>query len=406
MALLTYEYRLYPRRAEVKRLEQMLEQGREVYNAALAECKTFYEANGKGRTALSQWDYFREWRKQDGILLNASSVQHLLRRLDKAYSAFFRRIKAGETPGHPRFKGKDRFNSFEYTYGDGCKLNYDERFDRFTLYVQHVGEVKVKLHRLLPDCANVKHVLIKRKASGWYVYLQLEVPPQDVQPSQNPAVAGDVGLLRLLTLSDGAEVDNPRWLRNSLAKLRRAQRRLSRRKQGGNRRKKARQQVALLHEHVANTRKDFWHKTTRTLVNTYGAIALEDLASSSGRRLNFMLQNGHLSRSAHDAGLGTFYTLLDSKAANAGVQIVRVDPAYTSQVCSGCGGLVEKVLSVRVHCCPHCGLTIDRDVNAARNIFRLAFECARTERSGVNVVPLSAPSGTGKHMRSLRSRFL
>lgn len=402
-SLLTYEYRLYPRRAEVKRLEQMLEQGRLVYNFALEVCKNTYQATGKGVKALSLWQHFRDWRNSlpdDERLLNASSVQHLLRRLDKAYSAFFRRVKAGETPGHPRFKGADRFNSLEYTYGDGCKLTYDERFDRFTLYVQNVGDVKVKLHRLLPVGATIKHVILKRKASGWYVYLQLEVPQSDVQPNGKPAVAGDVGLLRLLTLSDGTEVDNPRWMRGSLSKLRRAQRRLSRRQKGSRRRKQARQQVALLHEHVANTRKDFWHKTTRTLVNRYGAIALEDL------NLNFMLHNRLLSRSAHDAGLGMFYTLLDSKAANAGVQIVRVDPAYTSQVCSECGCVVEKALSVRVHCCPHCGLTIDRDLNAARNIFALAFKSAWIEPSGVNVAPLPAPSGNGKRKRSLRSRLL
>lgn len=400
MATLTYEYRLYPRRAEVKRLEQMLEQGREVYNAALAECKAFYAANGKGIKALSQWNYFREWRKQDGILLNASSLQHLLRRLDKAYSAFFRRLKAGETPGHPRFKGADRFNSLEYTYSDGCKLNYDEKLDRFTLYVQNVGDVKVKMHRLLPAGANIKHVVLKRKASGWYVYLQLEVLQPHMQPNGEPAVAGDVGLLRLLTLSDGTEIDNPRWLRSSLAKLRRAQRRLSRRKKGSQRRRKARQQVALLHEHIANTRKDFWHKTTRQLVNTYGVIALEDLSP------RFMLQNRHLSLSAADAGLGMFQQMLASKAANAGCELRWVRAAYTSQACSGCGCLVEKALSVRIHCCPHCGLTIDRDLNAARNIFALAFECARIERSGVNVAPLSAPSGVGKRKRSLRSRLL
>jgi putative transposase len=400
-SLLTYEYRLYPRRAEVKRLEQMLEQGRLVYNFALEVCKNTYQATGKGVKALSLWQHFRDWRNSlpdDERLLNASSVQHLLRRLDKAYAAFFRRIKAGEKAGHPRFKGYDRFNSVEYTYGDGVKLVQDG--DRTLLYVHRIGNLKVKFHRPLPDGAIVKHVVLKRKASGWYVNLQLEVPTPDVQPSQNPAVGGDVGLLRLLTLSDGTEIDNPRWLRSSLAKLRRAQRRLSRRKKGSCRRKKARQQVALLHEHVANTRKDFWHKTTRTLVNTYGAIGLEDLS------LNFMLQNGHLSLSAHDAGLGMFYTLLNSKAANAGCTVVRVDPAYTSQVCSDCGCLVEKALSVRIHDCPHCGLSIDRDLNAARNIFALAFKSAWIEPSGVNVAPLSSSQGGGKRKRSLRSRLL
>ncbi|MDX2138328.1 MAG: helix-turn-helix domain-containing protein, partial [Chloroflexota bacterium] len=123
----TYKYRLYPRKAEVRALETMLEQGREVYNAALAECKMHYEATGKGIKAGEQWDYFREWRKQPGILLNAASLSRILRRVDKAYAAFFRRVRAGETPGHPRFKPSQRFNSLDYTYGDGCKLNVDKQ---------------------------------------------------------------------------------------------------------------------------------------------------------------------------------------------------------------------------------------------------------------------------------------
>lgn len=145
----------------------------------------------------------------------------------------------------------------------------------------------------------------------------------------------------------------------------------------------------MLHEHVANTRRDSWHKTTTWLVHTYSAIALEDL------NLSFMLRNGHLSRSAHDAGLGLFYTLLDSKAAKAGCLVARVDPAYTSQICSACGRVVDKAVCVRVHVCPDCLLTIDRDLNAARNIFRLAFKSARIEPSGVNVDQWA--------MRSLRS---
>jgi len=148
----TYEYRLYPRRAEVKALNRLLEQHREVYNRALEQCKNGYEATGKGQRALSQWPYFRDWRNRfDDLMLNASSLQHTLRKLDKAFGAFFRRVKAGETPGYPRFKGQDRLKSVEYTYGDGCKLEYDDAFDRFVLQVQNVGAVKVKLHRFLPD---------------------------------------------------------------------------------------------------------------------------------------------------------------------------------------------------------------------------------------------------------------
>jgi putative transposase len=385
--LLTYEYRLYPRRTERKRLDTMLWHGRMVYNFALEVCKNTYEATGERIKPLALWQYFRDWRNQlpdDERLLNASSLQQILRRLDKAYAAFFRRVKAGETPGYPRFKGRDRFNSLEYTYSDGCKLNIGEK--RTTLYVQNIGEVKVRFHRPLPACATIKHVVIKRKASGWYTCLQLDVPDVEFVANGKPAVGADIGLLHLLTLSDGTTIDNPRWLRTALAKLRVSQRRLSRRVKGSKRRHKARQHVALLHEQVANTRKDFWHKTTHHLVNTYGMIVIEDISP------RFMLANRHLSLSASDAGWGMFRQLLESKAAKAGSQVMALNPAYTSQVCSSCGALVPKDLTVRVHTCPCCHLVLDRDQNAALNILKSAW----IEPSGVNVQETTLP-------RSLRS---
>ena len=390
----TYQYRLYPRRAERRALDLLLEQSREVYNAALAQCKGAYETAGKHQTGINQWSYFRDWRNTYAdLILNATSVQQILRRLDKAYSAFFRRIKAGEKePGHPRFKGRNRFNSLEYTYSDGVKLVYDEAFDRFVLYVQNVGNIKVKAHRFLPDGAAIKHVVLKRKATGWYVCLMLDMPDVDVCPNGLPAVGGDVGLLRLLTLSDGTQIDNPRWLRDALAELRRAQRRLARRVKGSQRRRNARVLTAKLHEHVANVRRDFWHKVTTWLVNTYGLIALEKL------NLAFMTRNSHLSLSAHDAGLGIFRQLLDSKAENAGCHVTLVAPAYTSQVCSGCGAIVEKVLSVRVHVCPDCFLELDRDINAARNILSLALKSAWIGPSAVNVAAVQGK----RRLRSCR----
>jgi len=390
MRVLTYEYRLYPRRREVALLERLLEQGREVYNAALAQCKIAYQTTNKHQSALSQWPYFREWRHAcRDVVLNASSVQHILRRVDKAYAGFFRRLKANQTPGHPRFKGESRFNSLEYTYGDGLKLHYDDRYDRFVLHVQHVGEIKVKLHRFVPADATIKHAVVKRRPSGWYVCLMLELPEQEAKPNEKPAVGVDMGLLRLLTLSDGTMVDNPRWLRAAQAELRVAQRRLSRRKKGSSRRAMARCIVAKRNEHVANSRRDFWHKVTYQLVHTYGLIALEQLA------LAFMTRNPHLALSAHDAALGAFQTTLAHKAVNAGSRVVFVNPAYTSQACSGCGEIVEKDLSVRVHVCPACQLELDRDLNAARNILTRALNSARTEPSGANVDP--------EVMRSLRS---
>jgi putative transposase len=364
-----YEYRLYPRRHERVLLEQMLEQHREVYNAALQECKNRYELTHKHQTAISQCDYFREWRKQDGILLNASSLQQTLRRLDKTYNDFFRRMNAGKKSGPPRIKGVNHFKSFEYTYGDGCKLVYDDCYDRFVLYIQNVGNIKVKLHRFLPSGAKIKRIILKRKATGWYVFLMLQMPDlKQMEPNGLPLVGGDMGLLRLLTLSDGTQIDNPRWLRTSLESLRRAQRRLSRAQKGSHRRKGNRLIVAKLHEHIANTRRDFWHKLTYWLVRTYGLIALEKLD------LAFMTRNLHLSLSAHDAALGTFQALLSYKAVDAGCAVEFVNPKYTSQKCSGCGEIVKKALSVRVHSCHHCRLELDRDVNAAINILNLALQ--------------------------------
>ncbi|MEP7286736.1 MAG: transposase [Chloroflexota bacterium] len=394
---LTYEYRLYPRKVERERLERLLDQSREVYNAALAQCKTAYEATGKHQTALKQWPYFRDWRNTfPDLLLNASSVQHTLRGVDKAYAAFFRRLKDGETPGHPRFKGQTHFKSFEYTYGDGCKLDYEATLDRMVLTVQNVGSLKIKLHRFLPTGATVKHVILKRKATGWYVFLQLEVAPHQLPlPLCNglPHVGGDMGLLRLLTLSDSTEIDNPRWLRQALADLRRAQRTLSRAEKGSQNRKDKRLIVAKLHEHIANQRRDFWHRLTSWLVKHYGLIALEQL------NLSFMTHNLHLSLSAHDAGLGAFQTLLGYKAVEAGSLVTWVNPAYTSQACSGCGELVEKPLSVRVHHCPNPEylLELDRDVNAAINILQLALD--KSARIGPSAVNVAAVQGK----RRLRS---
>jgi putative transposase len=175
----------------------------------------------------------------------------------------------------------------------------------------------------------------------------------------------DIGITHALALSDGTTFDSPKYLQASLKKLRIFQRAVSRKQRGGKNRHKAVQRVARLHEHIANQRIDWWHKTTRQLVDDYGAIALEDMS------LKFMLRNGNLSRSAHDVGLGMLRTMLDYKAIDAGVEIVTVDPQNTSQVCSGCGCLVQKSLSVRIHSCPECGLTLNRDINAARNILSL-----------------------------------
>lgn len=377
----TYKYRLYPTKAQARTLDFLLWQGRTLYNAALEQRIAVYKETGKGVSYYQQWAYFRDLRNANPDTLgqlNATSVQQMLRRLDKAFRAFFRRLKAGEKAGFPRFKGRNRFNSLEYRYGDGCKLRFDDR-QRALFYVQNVGEVKVKYHRPLPEDATIKHVILKRRNRRWHVCLMLDLPEPTVAAHTGPAVGIDMGLHHLLALSDGATVENPRWLRSSLARLRVAQRRMARRRKGSRGWREAVYQVAHLHERIANQRRDFWHKVTRKLVDTYGLIALEDLT------LAFMTANHHLALSAHDAGLAEFSQLLAYKAESAGTQVVTVNPAYTSQVCAACGAVVEKDVSVRVHQCPACGYTADRDVNAAQNILSLAVKSARTEPPERNV---------------------
>jgi putative transposase len=302
-----------------------------------------------------RWKNWRNEEPEDNPLrlLNMSAGQQVLRRLDSNYKQFLQGAR-----GFPRFKKASRFNSVHYKPGDGAQVKANR------VYVQNVGLVKVRWHRELPD-GQLKHIVMLRKPSGWYVLLQMELPEQPVEKSVNPPVGVDMGITHALARSDGVTIDSPKSLQASLQKLRVLQRALSRKQKGGKNRHKAIQKVARLHEHIANQRSDWWHKTTRQLVDTYGAIVLEDLS------LKCMLQNGHLSRAAHDVGLGMFRRLLTYKAINAGCELVFVNPRNTSQACSGCGSIVLKDLNVRVHHCPDCGLVLDRDVNAARNILAL-----------------------------------
>jgi putative transposase len=366
--LRTYKYRLYPSAEQTQPLDHLLWQGRTLYNAALAQRIARYRQTGLGASYGEQWAYFREQRT--GFpelygLLNASSVQQLLRRLDKSFKAFFRRVKAGEKPGFPRFKGRNRFDSLDYRHGDGCKLKESE--GRSVFYLQNVGDLKLKLHRPLPMDAQLGHVTLKRRLGKWYVCVVVKHPAGPIAAHSGPAIGIDMGLKALLALSNGLLIENPRWLRGALARLRSAQRRLARRKKGSKRRRKAAFQVARHHQRVRNQRRDFWHKLTRQLADTYGVIALEKLT------LAFMTHNRHLALSAHDAGLGLFQQLLGYKVEETGSQVVEVKPKYTSQVCSSCGVLVEKDLHVRMHTCVDCGLVLDRDINAARNILALAL---------------------------------
>jgi putative transposase len=385
--LRTHKYLLRPNTEQIKKLDFLLWQSRLVYNAALEQRITTYKETGKGVGYGAQWVHYRDVRHDNPDTLgklNASSLQHLLRRLDKSFAAFFRRLKAGENPGYPRFKGRNRFNSLEYTYGDGCKLRQGE-YGRKSFYVQNVGEMRMCYHRAISPDAEIKHVVIKRVGERWYVYLMLKLPdPGKRQVQTGLHIGVDVGLKQLAALSTGELIENPRWLRESLAELRRLQRHVSRQVKGSNRKKETYRQIARLHERVASQRADYLHKVSTRLVVENDLIAIENLS------LGFMNRNGHLSLSSHDTGFGLFRQMLEYKAEEAGIQVIAVNPSNTTQTCSGCGSIVPKGLSVRVHECPDCGLVLDRDINAARNILTLALSNP-LGRSGQAVTRAIAP---------------
>ena len=290
--------------------------------------------------------------------VHSQVLQDVVQRVDRAFQAFFRRVKNGETPGYPRFHGRNRYNSVTYPqFGNGAAL------DNGFLVLSKIGRIGVRWSRPLEGTP--KTVTISREADGWYVCFSCaEVATRPLAPTgQETGI--DLGLESFATLADGTRIFNPGWYRKAERALKTAQRRVSRRKKGGNRRRKAVKLLAKAHLRVKRQRQDFHHKTALTLVRENDAIYHEDLPTAN------MVKNHHLAKSISDAGWSQFLRILAAKAAYAGRRVVAVPPAYTSQTCSGCGVVVSKGLSVRWHSCPDCGASLHRDHNAAKNIERL-----------------------------------
>ncbi len=360
-----FKYRLYPTRQQERALETMIDTHRHLYNRALEERKTAYEAEKRTVKYAEQSARLKAERLTNPFLAvtNFSSCQATLRRLDKAFQAFFRRVKQGIKAGYPRFKGRNRFDTVEFpAHGDGC------RFDPIVrkVYFQHVGQVKVKLHRGVEG--TIKTVSFKREADGWHIVLSCDLGTSVVVPSVNPPVGIDLGLKAFLVTDTGEAVQPPKFYRAAQAKLRRVQRAVARAVKGSKRRRKAVDRLRSVHQHVTNQRRDFHHQTACGLVSRFGLIACEDLTIVG-------IARSRLAKSTHDVAWGAFLNILESKAVEAGVWVVRVSPHNTTQACSRCGCLPEvpKTLKDRVHDCVHCRYRTDRDQNAAQNILRLGL---------------------------------
>jgi putative transposase len=331
-----------------------------LYNAAL-EQRRYGWRSGQRIGYVRQCRDLTELRAAgDGpAKMSCSAMRDPLRRVERAFQAFFRRLKAGEKPGYPRFRSRRRYDSLTW---DAAWAVRERR-----LVLQGIGHIKVRWHRELPASGTVCTVTVRRVVGRWYASFVLALPAATPPTrGETPAVGVDLGVKTFAALSTGELIPGPRATRAAARRLRVAQRRVSRRVKGSQGRRKAGVLVARLHERICNLRRNHAHQLSRRLVSQFGLIAVEDLQV---RRLS----QGFLAKDVNDQGWAEFLRFLGYKAVDAGVQVVRVPPGGSSQACSGCGTTVPKSLSERIHRCLACGLVVDRDVNAARNILRLGM---------------------------------
>jgi putative transposase len=351
-------FRLYPSQSQRRRLEAVRETCRHFYNALLRQRKDAYGTSGISITKAQQLRSVKVEKDTSPYAFDVHShiLQNVVADLDKAFQAFFRRVKDGEDPGYPRFKGRDRFAGFGFKeYGNGFKI------DGRRLKLSGIGRIAVRWHREIGG--KIKTARIYCRAGKWFVSFACEVEKPEPLPKTGDSIGIDVGLMRLATLSSGEEVENPRWYRRILRKLRVVQRSIARKKLGGSNRRRVVRRLQRLLLKVANTRKDFVNKFADELIRRFDRIVLEDLRVADMAR-------GRLAMSILDAGWSYLLSRLAHKAESAGREVILVGPAYTSKTCSGCGALFEHLsLSDRWISCD-CGASLDRDHNAAINILR------------------------------------
>ena len=378
MSKQAFKYRIYPTKEQEKTLFWTLARCRELYNAALSERKDAYKYEHKGITYRMQADDLPEIKgiiREEYQNIHSQVLQEALKRLDKAFAAFFRRVQNGEEPGYPRFQGRNRYTSFTYPQG-GYRLKDGH------IILSKIGTIKCVVHRELQG--KPKTCTIKYEAGQWYVVFSCEVEAVAKLPASDIDVGIDLGVLHLATLSNGETIEHPRHYRRGEKKIKALQKTLARKKRGSHRRAKAKQALSKAYRKVRNQRRDCLHKASRMLVNRYQVIVFEEVEAvnlvkrpkpkqdeATGEYLpNGASAKAGLNKSILDAGWGQFVQMTSSKAECAGRVVLFVNPYKTSQICSGCGTVVKKSLEERWHSC-ECGTELDRDHNAAINILRL-----------------------------------
>ncbi|MDY7005803.1 MAG: transposase [Cyanobacteriota bacterium] len=373
---IAYQYKLRPTKEQADKIEKTLDMLRHQYNYMLAERFNWWEQNRcpinacplichlpelkvrptrfSQQKSLTKLKIDRPWYKQ----IHSQVLQEIPKRVELAFDRWLKGNSNGKRLGKPRFKGKGQYKTFTYPQFK------QHHFVNNKVKLSKIGDIKVIVHRPLPDGFVIKTVSVTRKSNGYFVTFSLEdksVPKIKPDIKRGKIVGIDVGLIDFFVTSDNESVPAPKYLRKSERKLKSAQRKVSRRKKGSKRRQKAIKQLANKHIKVANTRKDFHHKTANNLLSKSDIIAVEKLNIKG-------LAKSRLAKSVHDAGWGQFNTILANKAEKAGQLVVEVKPHGTSIECSRCGNKVKKTLTQRQHNCPNCNLSIGRDLNAAINI--------------------------------------
>ena len=374
---ISYQYKIKPTKEQAEKIDKTLEMLRYQYNYLLAQRFNWYEQNRSPidrcsifvchlpelkdkpnyysqKASLTQLKKDRPWYRD----IHSQVLQEVPKKVELAFDRWLKGDVNGKKSGRPRFKGAGQYKTFTFPQ---FKRHH---FDGNKITLSKIGDIKVIVHRQIPDGFNIKTVSVTKKADGYYVTLSLDdktVPTIKPDFNANNIVGIDIGLGDFIVTSDDERIASPKFLRKAERKLKSAQRRVSRRKKGSNRRKKAIKKLGIQHKKVSDTRKDFHFKTANNLLKKYDVIAAEKLNIKG-------LARTRLAKSINDAGWGQFISILTVKAVNAGLKVIAVNPNGTSQECSNCGNKAKKPLSQRMHNCPVCHASLCRDLNAAINI--------------------------------------
>lgn len=337
----TFQFRLRPTKRQLSLVKEQLEVHRNLYNHCLELKIKSYKDN---KINLSSFDLMKSEIPSFKGMSNSSSLQQTIRRLDKAYKTFFKQQNK-----FPRFRAKNRFRTIEFAiHGDGCKIRGNK------IYIQYIGEIKSIQHREIPNDYKIKTLSLSLNKNELYINIICSREYGKVGTS-NKSIGIDFGIKHTITTSDEKHVESPTFTKDKLANVKR----LSKRKKY--------KALNKIYSKIRNKRKDFNHKLSRKIVNDYDIICLENL------KIQEITSFKHVNRRLYDLGINQLINFIVYKAESAGKQVIMVNPRNTTRECSNCGNLVDKNLSERIHKCS-CGLVLDRDINAAKNILRLGLQ--------------------------------